>query len=376
MKLNFEPTIFRDWSIAYCELAWTSATKEFARQFGWSYSDFIFLWDGKKETIYRAREEHIHGMFEFIKERINRDKNFIRKISQKLLKNIKKYEKLLDKWIKLNFENLTPNDVLLILSKLEKEYLPILPSFLIIMYFPQQLEQFYPEYQEKFKKEFKTCLKTRAKVDKILAPLTEIVLRKIGEYVLKKLKIANANKFGRFLTLDEMRNILSKDYTENRNFIKQLKKILNKRSKYFLFAGGKVRYSSLKNYLKSKGWRLTHYTTVKDTNLIKGYPTYKVKKLIIGRVKIVENKDELSKILEGDILVAPMTTPEYAPIFKKVSAIITDEGGITSHAAIVSRELKIPCIVGTKIATKILKDGDLVEVDANKGVVKILKSKG
>jgi phosphohistidine swiveling domain-containing protein/uncharacterized protein YdhG (YjbR/CyaY superfamily) len=373
MKLNFEPTIFRDWSIAYCELAWISATKEFARQFGWSYSDFIFLWDGKKETIYRAREEHIHGMFEFIKERINRDKNFIRKVSQKLLRDIKKYEKLLNKWIKLNFENLTPNDVLLILSTLKKEYLPILPSFLIIMYFPQQLEQFYPEYQEKFKKEFKICLKTRAKVDKILAPLTEIVLRKIGEYVLKKLKIANANKFGRFLTLDEMRNILSKDYTENRNFIKQLKKILNKRSKYFLFAGGKVRYSSLKNYLKSKGWSLQHYTTAEKTNLIKGYPTYKVKKPIIGKVKIVENKDEISKILKGNILVAPMTTPEYAPIFKKVSAIITDEGGITSHAAIVSRELKIPCIVGTKIATKILKDGDLVEVDAEKGIVKILE---
>jgi pyruvate,water dikinase len=63
------------------------------------------------------------------------------------------------------------------------------------------------------------------------------------------------------------------------------------------------------------------------------------------------------------------------PIIKKCGAIVTDEGGITCHAAVISRELEIPCIVGTKIATQVLKDGDLVEVDANKGVVKILKKK-
>ncbi len=58
---------------------------------------------------------------------------------------------------------------------------------------------------------------------------------------------------------------------------------------------------------------------------------------------------------------------------RKAKAIVTDEGGVTCHAAIVSRELKIPCIVGTKIATRVLKDGDLVEVDADKAVIKILK---
>ena len=61
------------------------------------------------------------------------------------------------------------------------------------------------------------------------------------------------------------------------------------------------------------------------------------------------------------------------PAILKAAAIITDEGGITAHAAIVARELKKPCIVGTKIATKALKTGDVVEIDANKGVVKILK---
>jgi pyruvate,water dikinase len=57
---------------------------------------------------------------------------------------------------------------------------------------------------------------------------------------------------------------------------------------------------------------------------------------------------------------------------KKAGAIVTDEGGLTCHAAIVSRELRVPCVIGTKIATKVLKDGDLVEVDADRGIVKIL----
>jgi len=91
-----------------------------------------------------------------------------------------------------------------------------------------------------------------------------------------------------------------------------------------------------------------------------------------GPVVIVTTSEEISKVKSGDVLVSPMTDPYYIPAMTRASAIITDEGGILSHAAIVSRELGIPCVIGTKYATKILKDGDLVEVDADKGIVRIL----
>jgi len=94
-----------------------------------------------------------------------------------------------------------------------------------------------------------------------------------------------------------------------------------------------------------------------------------------GKVKVLDTVEDLSKFNEGEVLVAVMTRPDYVPAMEKASAIITDEGGITSHAAIISRELRKPCIVGTKTGTKLLKNGDLVEVDANHGVVKILKRK-
>jgi len=70
------------------------------------------------------------------------------------------------------------------------------------------------------------------------------------------------------------------------------------------------------------------------------------------------------------VLVIPMTRPEHVPYMKLASAIVTDDGGITCHAAIVSRELGKPCVIGTKIATQIFKDGDMVEVNANHGIVR------
>ena len=104
---------------------------------------------------------------------------------------------------------------------------------------------------------------------------------------------------------------------------------------------------------------------------IKGRPAYQGH--ASGKVKIINSIKEFSKMKQGDVLVSIMTRPEMLPVMRRASAIVTDEGGLTCHAAIVSRELKIPCIVGTQIASAVLKDGDLVEVDANKGIVRKLE---
>lgn len=88
-----------------------------------------------------------------------------------------------------------------------------------------------------------------------------------------------------------------------------------------------------------------------------------------GKVKIIKNTDELDKIQKGDILTTVMTTPDMVPAMKRASGIITDEGGVTCHAAIISRELGIPCVVGTGDATKILKENSVVSLDGNKGLI-------
>jgi len=88
-----------------------------------------------------------------------------------------------------------------------------------------------------------------------------------------------------------------------------------------------------------------------------------------GRVKIIKDASELNKIEKGDILVTSMTTPDMVPAMQKAGAIVTDEGGMTCHAAIVSREMGIPCIVGTEHATQILKENQEITVNATHGIV-------
>ena len=94
--------------------------------------------------------------------------------------------------------------------------------------------------------------------------------------------------------------------------------------------------------------------------------------IVRGKAKIIKTIQDLSKINTGDILVADMTSPDYVTAFNKVAAFVTDEGGLTCHAAIVSKEFDVPCIVGTQFATQLLKDNTLIEVDANKGIITIL----
>lgn len=121
----------------------------------------------------------------------------------------------------------------------------------------------------------------------------------------------------------------------------------------------------------------TEFAEEKVTKLVTEFSGIVASKgpLVRGKVTILLDPHDLESFPEGNILVCPMTSPEYVFAMKKSSAILTDTGGLTSHAAIVSRELKKPCIIGTKLATRVLKNNDEVEVDTEKGIVRILSTK-
>jgi pyruvate,water dikinase len=88
-----------------------------------------------------------------------------------------------------------------------------------------------------------------------------------------------------------------------------------------------------------------------------------------GAVRVLTSPGEGSQLAAGEVLVAPMTSPDWVPTMRRASAIVTDSGGMTCHAAIVSRELRIPCIVGTRNATRVLRRGEVVTVDGSRGQV-------
>jgi pyruvate,water dikinase len=95
--------------------------------------------------------------------------------------------------------------------------------------------------------------------------------------------------------------------------------------------------------------------------------------VVEGKVKVIKNRKDFSKFKKGNILVTKITDPTMMGIIIKASAIVTDIGGLTSHPAIVAREIGIPCVVGTKKATKILKDGMKIKVDGKRGIVYEIK---
>jgi phosphohistidine swiveling domain-containing protein len=144
-------------------------------------------------------------------------------------------------------------------------------------------------------------------------------------------------------------------------------KILNQRLDSFAVADGRL-FNNFDEVVKEFGIVVKEVKI--NTDFLTGQTAYKGR--VKGRVKIIRKREDMKGFETGEVIVASATTPDFMPIMKICSAIISEQGGVISHASITSRELKIPCIVGVKGATQVLKDGDEVEVDADEGVVKIL----
>ncbi len=149
-------------------------------------------------------------------------------------------------------------------------------------------------------------------------------------------------------------------------------KLIQARRRHYIMTNQKIETDlTFQNYCHKHHLINPEDTMTKETAELSGQTAYPG--TVQGPVRLIHNRDDLRTIKKGEILVAIMTNATYTPYFKKVKAIITDEGGVTCHAAIVARELKKPCIIGTKNATKVLNDGDLIEVDAHQGVVKLIE---
>ncbi len=185
-----------------------------------------------------------------------------------------------------------------------------------------------------------------------------------------------ANRFScdfdkiRFLSIDEISNIFKAGAINEKKIKERSKSFLYliKNGKGIIISGERAR-NTLKSLVSDKE-RI-------DSRKFKG--NIAMKGVVRAKALVYKWGEDIKKKLSSTkgsfILVAGQTRPQLMPLIMKSSGIITDEGGITSHAAIVSRELGIPCIIGTKIATQVLRDGDELELDADNGIIKILNKK-
>lgn len=206
-----------------------------------------------------------------------------------------------------------------------------------------------------------------------LRPYRTEVLRKIRYYITPLYKeIANRLELDYeevlVLTPEEIKEVL---LGKEEILGKELKKRIDYLALVIL--GGEIEIVSEKEEIELLGELLPSRrgTKAQKTKELEGNPAYEGK--AEGEVKIIESIEDSDKFKEGNVLVSSMTTPEMTSLVKKASAIVTDEGGLTCHAAVVSRELEVPCIIGTKNATEVLNNGDKVKVDAKKGKVEVIE---
>ena len=183
------------------------------------------------------------------------------------------------------------------------------------------------------------------------------------EHIVKSLRklYPKLGKYSKFIAWEELRS----------GSIPRKEVLVERSKEQIIYKNKLISLEAFHKLQKRLRFRLAVEVKVAPASEIKGQAAFKGR--VRGRVRKIFKSSEINTIKKGEILVTYMTVPNFLPAMKKAAAFVTDEGGITCHAAIVAREMKKPCLIGAKIATKVLENGDYIEVDANKGIVKILE---
>lgn len=247
-----------------------------------------------------------------------------------------------------NKNDLTPSNLLELKASF---YLHVPPHFSmkkVVDYLPANLQ----------KKLTPGLIAARLKTENLFNAV-DLALRKYTKLIAKK--TGYPLDLTDFLTIDEVEL-----YLKN-NKLPSKKELISRSNGLAFFCQGK----NVKLLTGSSYRDLQKHLVSFTGNELKGTTAYKG--MAKGAARIVLNPFKVKRFDKGDVLITGMTRPEFLSLMKKASAFVTDAGGLLSHAAIVARELKKPCILATENASKVIKDGDLVEVDANNGVVRILK---
>jgi phosphohistidine swiveling domain-containing protein/uncharacterized protein YifE (UPF0438 family) len=275
------------------------------------YADFGYGWSGPAYSLkyFKNRAQHINKYAH--KYKVITENQYIKNIVRQKQSLFKNYK-------------LTPD--IIQLAKLAERIIYLKGLRVDASYFGySQMEKMFLEIGRRFNLSL-------AQVQYIIYPEMECLL-KTGKIDFNML--SNRRKFSAMIYMDGFRDEIS---------------------------GSVLKYIA-KNLQTKK-----HVSGVSEIKGTCGFPG-----LARGRVVLINTVADFHKMNVGDVLVSHVTDPRFVPVMKKASAIVADVGGITCHAAIVAREMKKPCVIGTQTATEILKDGDFVEVDADEGLVRKLR---
>ncbi|MBT7237541.1 hypothetical protein HN865_01650 [Candidatus Woesearchaeota archaeon] len=340
---KFEKAFTRDFTLTILEIIYKS---EANNQKPWNgqiqkHLPYIIYWrtDGTVKMFYDSLG--VDWIKNGIKNHIKENDDFLKKIEDNVREKLKLIQHIYE-----DEKTLNKKELILFIKNFEEAYTWIEPFWwLCHMYNDKEITDINID----------SIIELRKKTDK-LSSGTDTVVRKSLTLIFPKIK-----DFIHVLKLEEIK-------TENIPPLEELKK----RDAGFFYTENKLFVNETKENIENKyKIILEEESTKKEITKISGGISYPG--IVIGKVRRVMGHKDIPLIKEGEILVSPMTMPDFIIAMEKAAAFITDEGGILCHASIVAREMKKPCIVGTKIATKVLQDGDLVEINADIGIITILK---
>lgn len=354
-KINFVTYLRRPYDLLTIEVHAKAYEKELKKMTGFEFSKIGYLSNGKIVNILMIEKE-LNDFLERLEflvinfpkkienilnrgEKYNREMNKILKSKEKFCKSLKY---ITDRELSQKFKKM------FLLFSNQFVCTTSIPYRLGIVLYSNNLLKKNKKFINQVKKLRKVSLYDTFKEEIIGCILKEIANRcKINDY--KKLFGFRSNEIIDFL---EKKMSFSEFLYQKRNYFC-----------YFLIDKNDIFFTGKKDYQYYKNI-FCNLTADKKVVGQRAYPG-KVK----GVAKVFLNYENSKDFKKGEIMVSVNSNPKLMSIIKKAGAIVTDEGGITCHASIISRELKIPCVVGTKNATEVLKDGDIVEVDANTGIV-------
>ena len=345
-KINWQKVVTREYSFLWASYT-AEAYKKMLKITGTTLNFNLFYTEGRILTIYREPKDVLKS-YKLINSLLKKDFDIV-------VGYIDEYESLLNK-IYVLFEEIkrirNKREVCKKLIELDKIFLKIVCFFLFFVFLGYAGD--LPNVKKFLKKHGAKIKKIRMKtIDTDISKEFPLVFNCFDERFKSNIL---------YMTRKEVINVL---YDKQANWQK-----IEKRKQKGLLVVRKniVKEVELDKIDKTLTTELSHLKINKDRAFLKGRIACQGK--ISGKVVIVLKKSDYKKIFSGCILVTPMTKPDIIPYLKNVKGIITNDGGALCHASIISRELSIPCVVGTIYATDILKDGENVFLDASQGIIK------
>ena len=295
---------------------------------GLYYFKPLFIYDADKSTV----------QIYYNDSDLEEDPTQMYHIMDKKFEDILEYNKKLEKDIE-NFNNILANNEKVDLDKIRELSINIQP-FISLGQLAGCFERISPRLKE-------LLINFRSKYDYIIHKIWEVILDEVESQLIGKYK-----EYIEYITYDEYKNRLPS--------IEELEK----RKKGYIYLDKLYVTDDYEVWLKQNNIKIDSEEGGELLGQV-AYPGY-----VKSKVCIIYSEADFVKFEDRDVIVTPMTVPKFVKIIKRASAIVTDEGGITCHASIVARELKIPCIVGCKSATKLLRDGDVIEIDGSTGQIR------